>query len=438
MVLLWKYDDLLKWINEGCDLNIGFCVDVLDCSYTLENIKLKSLPIEISKLTNLTILYCNNNEITYLQPEINKLTKLTELHCNHNKLKNLPSEIGQLYNLTELHCHHNQLNKLPSEIGNLTNLTVLVCSDNQLIKIPPEIGKLTNLSEFYCSNNKLVYLPHEIGQLINLTDLICNNNKLTSLPQEIGQMSNLNYIECYNNKIKCLPSEIGQLHNLIEININNNKLKTLPFQITQLLRLYRIFYNNNPIEYLSPQVVRFINNTNRNNIKNIYNDTQNIHNHHIQIGITNSINYITSLKPSIENLNDIILNLNLDKNTKMLLFEYISDNTVHSILNVTFSEVLLSVLDFILEHPNKDTLLNILENEMSDSFCKCFTGRLSILINVLNGFDDNIKIHISESEQIGGILAIIRNNNPDNFIEIATRELQQRGYNQDIINEWLS
>ena len=42
------------------------------------------------------------------------------------------------------------------------------------------------------------------------------------------------------------------------------------------------------------------------------------------------------------------------------------------------------------------------------TLCKCFTGRLSRLINVLNGFYDDIIINIGTNEQIGNIIILIR------------------------------
>jgi hypothetical protein len=46
---------------------------------------------------------------------------------------------------------------------------------------------------------------------------------------------------------------------------------------------------------------------------------------------------------------------------------------------------------------------------MNDTLCKCFTGRMSRLINCLNGFDNHIIINISDTEQIGNIIILIKN-----------------------------
>ncbi len=81
---------------------------------------------------------------------------------------------------------------------------------------------------------------------------------------------------------------------------------------------------------------------------------------------------------------------------------------------------------------------------MNDSICKCFTGRMSRLINCLNGFDDLVEIKISDKEQIGNIIVAIRNklieNNTysvDLHKEIVKKELIELQYSDDIITEYL-
>ena len=67
-----------------------------------------------------------------------------------------------------------------------------------------------------------------------------------------------------------------------------------------------------------------------------------------------------------------------------------------------------------------------------------------ILINCLNGFDDNIIINISDAEQIGNIIIITKDkliaNNEytiENHKKIVKNELLERKYDLNIIEEWL-
>jgi hypothetical protein len=226
--------------------------------------------------------------------------------------------------------------------------------------------------------------------------------------------------------------------------LHHNKLKKLPIEIVNI-RNVEVYYHNNPIEYIPPQVIRYL--ERNKTTQKIYNDSQSVHNHSIQEGIKKSINYIMSIKPiyNLENINDIIINNTfIDNKTKTILFEYISSKDVHSVLNVTFAELLINVLSFIDQHKAKVEIYKVLEQEMNDTICKCFTGRISRLINCLNGFDDHIVIHISNNEQIGNIIILIK----DKLIlenkytvelhkEIVMKELYDRGYEKDIIDEWI-
>jgi hypothetical protein len=206
-----------------------------------------------------------------------------------------------------------------------------------------------------------------------------------------------------------------------------------------------VYYSNNPIEYIPPQVTRYLN---RNKTtQKIYNDNQSVHNHYIQEGIKKSINYIMSIKPiyKLDNLNDIIINNTFINNkTKTILFEYISSKDVHSILNITFAELLINILSFIDQHEFKNEIYKVLEQEMNDTICKCFTGRMSRLINCLNGFDNHIVINISDTEQIGNIIILIKDKllAENNYTielhkEIVIKELYDRGYDKGIVDEWI-
>ena len=242
----------------------------------------------------------------------------------------------------------------------------------------------------------------------NVINLHISNNGITELPKEIGSLTLLQYFNCSHNQITELPKEIGLLTLLQQFNCSENEITELPLEIMNCTQLVDFKYNNNEIEYIPPQLTRFLNRGK--SVQKIYNDAQSVHNHNIQEGIRNSIHYVMSKKPSIINLRELILNnMFLDETCKSLLFEYMDDASIHSVLNITFEELLLSVYDFILKNEHKDELFKILSNEIKDGICKCFTGRISRLINTLNGFDENIKINIADNEQIGNIIILIRN-----------------------------
>lgn len=138
----------------------------------------------IKAVTSLNIEDKNLTDISGIE----YFTNLTSLYCGNNQLTALPVE--NLTNLTSLSCFGNQLTALP--VKNLTQLTTLSCGDNQLTALPVE--NLTQLTNLRCSYNQLTSLP--VGKLNNLNVLICYENRLTEL--DITSVTSLNNLYCGN------------------------------------------------------------------------------------------------------------------------------------------------------------------------------------------------------------------------------------------------
>jgi len=348
--------------------------------------------------------------------------KVIKLVINNNKIKVLNPEIGYLINLEHLDYDFNEISELIPEIGNLIHLKWLSFASNKITKLIPEIGSLINLEILNISTNNISKLIPEIGSLINLEVLDISTNKISKLIPEIYYLTNLKIFYCSHNKITELISEICNLINLRDF-----------------------YYSNNPIEYINPQILRFLNA--RKNINKIYNDSESVHNHKIQDGITNSIKYIMSINPTIkkDKLNTLIINNKvLTKKTKTILIEYCDNNDIHSLLNITFQELLLNIYSLILKNDNRDEIFKIMNIEMNDSLCKCFTGRISRLVNCLNGIDPNIQINISDNEQIGNIIILVKNKlifenkyDLESHKKLVKTNLLERGYELKVINEWI-
>jgi Leucine-rich repeat (LRR) protein len=413
----------------------------------LSSLALTDLPIELFKLSALTELNLGSNHLVNIPKEIGQLSSLTGLNLWNNQLVNIPKEIGQLSALTTLYLHCNQLLAIPKEIGQLSSLTELNLNNNKLVNIPKEIGQLSSLIELYLGFNQLIDIPNEIGQLNLLTTLYLHYNELIDIPKEIGQLSSLTELHLDNNQLLSIPKKIGQLRSLARLDLWNNKLISLPIELIQL-RQARIFYSGNQIEYIPPNLIRFLQ-RDRIDYQKVYSDGQNVHNHAIQDGISNSINYIMNKKPILtaEQLNEFIINCKyLSDQTKQLLMEYSDNQDLHSRFGLSFSELLLNMFSLIEQNQeHKEVIYSILNQEMSDAQCKCFTGRISRLVNCLNGFDPNIIIHISNSEQIGNIIGLIQRQleltgtySIQSHKDLVRKELLERGYDDAIINNWVN
>jgi len=411
-------------------------LQILHCS----NNQLTQLPENMNFL-NLQVLYCSNNQLTQL-PENMNLPNLKVLNCHNNKLTQLPENMN-LPNLQNLYCSHNQLTKLPENM-NFPNLKVLHCSYNKLTQLHENMN-LSNLQELNCSDNQLIQLPENT----NLQKLNCSYNKLTQLPKNMN-LPNLLKLYCSNNELTQLPENMN-FPNLQKLYCHCNKLTILPLCILNFIHLQEISYENNEVE-LSPQIARFIHgiqNGNTNSL-NVYNDTQNIHNVNIQVSVKDSINNITTRTDLPKFNQDDLIDYILQDNTllnKEQLIEYSNDESVHSLLLLTFAEVLWYTLQTIIKDFDSDIqkeIKTILNQDINDAECKCFTGRINRVINCLNGFSPLVSIQISENEQIGNIIVIIKEKleltnsyTIESHKELVEKELVERGYTKDIIDTWI-
>jgi len=211
-----------------------------------------------------------------------------------------------------------------------------------------------------------------------------------------------------------------------------------------LVNLTTLQYENNLINHIPPNLVRRLNRFK--NGQNIYNDGQNVHNHNIQESIRKSVNNILEIKPIITDTTDLILNDTILTNeTKEILMEYKNSKEIYSALNITFEELLLYVFNRIEINEHKDEIKQVLNVEMIDSVCKCFTGRMSRLINCLNGFDSLVNIQIADNEQIAQVIEVVRVGlEKENKYEIrlhkelVREQLIERNYDDAVIKEWIS
>jgi Leucine-rich repeat (LRR) protein len=395
----------------------------IDCSHN----QLLSLP-EWKHFTNLQIIDCSYNQLISL-PEWKYLTNLQIIECSYNQLISLP-EWQHLTNLQTIGCSYNQLTSLP-EWQHLTNLQIIDCHKNRLTSLP-EWQHLTNLQQIHCRSNQLTSLP-EWQHLTNLQKIYCSFNQLASLP-EWQHLTNLQTINCYNNRLTSLPGW-RHLADLRIIYCSYNKLTSLPVGWVRLRNLIYIEYFGNPIEYIPPNLRRII--QGQRTGQNIYMDPQSVHNHNIQLSLQKSIEYLIKDKPDIS-ISQMEIEITNECIVHELLLDYCNDKTIHNILNVTFEEILNSIWSKIRVSEYKDEIIKILNIEMLDAECMCFTGRLTRLVNCLNGFDDNIKIEIDNNEQMSNISKILYNkyDNIEDYKRELRKEFEERGYSEEDIQIW--
>lgn len=205
----------------------------------VSNMGLTSIPRFVSPffIANLKTLVLDNNAIRTFPVEITSLTELTHLGFSGNLLEEIPSSIKKLKKLEYLSVAGNHLKTLPEAIGELIQLVVLHVSRNKLTTLPNTIGKLVNLKSLWAHTNEISSLPVEIGKL-HASEIILYNNKLTSLPKEIGNVKELWELGVSDNLLESLPEDLGRLVQLHKLHVYNNpQLHDFPKSIVNCFHL---------------------------------------------------------------------------------------------------------------------------------------------------------------------------------------------------------
>ncbi len=427
------------------------CVNlqILDCKYN----QIKSLE-PLSNCVNLQILNCGSNKITSLEP-LSNCVNLYTLYCSSNKITSLES-LSNCVNLHKLYCGCNRIKTL-QPLSNCVNLQTFFCHNNLIKSIEP-LSNCVNLQQFDCHDNQITTLEpfhncvnlqvlnfsynyiaslKPLHNFPNLQTLYCGGNKITTL-EPLSICVNLQILNCWKNQITTLEP-LSVCVNLLELYFSRNQITSLE-PLIYLIRLRYIDYSNNPIEVPTLQIQRMLNRIVSNKKSSIYKDNQNVHDTEIQRTVCDSVQNLLK-DPKNDFTIDEIIDSSLNKSTIESLIEYCQDQTIHSVHLITYHELLGLIWNRIQNSIHKTELKKILEEQIADSECKCFTGRFNRTLSVLVGFFDDIKINISDKSRISAIIL----NSKDKIIpydavkhkELAIKELLDAGYLETDFKDWI-
>jgi len=332
----------------------------------------------------------------------------------HNNIQNStfffnnPNKYENLKNLSIINC---QLSYIPESLYDMKSINILNLNKNQIKYISPKIKNLTNITDLYLSFNFIEIIPDEIGECIKLKNLCISNNLIENIPKTIGNLKKLKFLYVENNQLSSLPSELTDCNNL----------------------LYILFLPQNRYFKVKPHILRFINRYSSSSYDNfkLYKNSENVH--------TNSIQ--NTFRKSLQSL----MNDEIDKSVNFLAYvddslkEYIlynlNDKTILVNTYLTYEDIFNHVMNRIINSNDKNELLKRVHEEIEESKNLCFIGKITRLVNSLNGFFSDIHIGISDNEQVENlIICSLKKENPKDFFQ---KEMLERGYNNIIIQTYL-
>ena len=202
----------------------------LDCSCN----KLKSLPLSLGNIIELTSLDVSTNHLTSLPESIGSLPKLEDLRVRSNQLTSLPNSFDQLMRLNSLLLRNNKFEEVPIQLEGLTNLQSLNMRENMISHMDRPINPLRYL---ILDKNYLKQIDVGILQCPNLQYLSLRSNSIVEVTGSISKLANIRSLDLSDNAISEVPAGLDRLTHLRHLSICSTKIKTIPLAVASMPNL---------------------------------------------------------------------------------------------------------------------------------------------------------------------------------------------------------
>ncbi|ONK71333.1 uncharacterized protein A4U43_C04F7400 [Asparagus officinalis] len=264
--------EVLKWPSSGSD-PCGDSWPYIFCSASrINQIQTKdlnlrgTLPKDFNKLTELSNLGLQNNELSGSLPSFSGLSKLEKAYLGNNKFDTIPSDFfNGLTSLQVLSLEYNPLNEstgwtLPLDLkdsAQLTNLSLTEC--NLVGPLPDFLGSMNSLAVLEMSYNNLSgEIPANYSGM-QLQVLKLNNQfgpGLSGSIDVVASMTQLTLLWLHGNSFTGpIPTTIGACTSLKQVWLNDNKLVgIIPDNLTALPELQALRVQNNKLMGPIPKV----------------------------------------------------------------------------------------------------------------------------------------------------------------------------------------
>ena len=172
----------------------------------LAGLNLYTFPVDISRLSKLTLVKMSSNNISNVAYEIGMLEKLRELDLSSNVILSIPESVKHLTSLQRLSLRNNHLNIAPPNLRFALSLTDLDLSENQLLGVPALVFLLDELIILNVDHNKIPSLVDDFMHLKKLRHLQMNWNKVEKLTLVFLRLTELVTLQLHGNPLIALPN----------------------------------------------------------------------------------------------------------------------------------------------------------------------------------------------------------------------------------------
>ncbi|MGL4400739.1 MAG: leucine-rich repeat-containing protein kinase family protein [Luteolibacter sp.] len=149
------------------------------------------------------------------------------LDLSGNRLSALPEDFSRLRNLRILFCSDNEFHHVPAVLGACPALEMIGFKANRIETVddaafPPLLRWLI------LTDNRLEHLPATIGRCSRLQKLMLAGNRLQSLPDAVAACTNLELIRLSANDFHGFPGWLFELPRLSWLGLGGNPCSQMP------------------------------------------------------------------------------------------------------------------------------------------------------------------------------------------------------------------
>ncbi len=225
--------------------SLQFTADISQITkISIDSKKLRQIPKDILRCTNLQELEIVNSTLRSIQPELNVLCSLKRVVIVNNQSKR-HLKLKTNTSVTHLNIHGDSPSSLPRSYKNFEALVKINLSENGIKKFPNGARHNKKLVELDVQYNEITLKQNNIRPHVHLERLGMQYNKIESVPSSIKNVSNVKRLGFNNNAISNVAPEMSRLQKLEYLSFYNNQLKAIPLSLYEIksLKMIDLFYN---------------------------------------------------------------------------------------------------------------------------------------------------------------------------------------------------
>jgi len=177
---------------------------------------LQEFPREIFELADtLEVLDLSGNSLSSLPDDLSRLSQLRVLFCSENRFTQLPEVLSSCVHLEMVGFKANSIREVPAAAIS-PGLRWLILTDNQISALPDSIGSCDRLQKLMLAGNQLADLPEAMRSCVGLELLRISANRFQALPEWLLQLPRLTWLAFGGNPVSAAPpapsAAVARLH----------------------------------------------------------------------------------------------------------------------------------------------------------------------------------------------------------------------------------